>query len=166
MQRIIKGDQLVTDNWHLLPKDVALADVPNSDDVIIPAALWLEHGHALTCRDGKLGIWLDSDEEPESIAGDLAHFALIAINFPAFVDGRGYSYARLLRERFGWKGELRAIGDVLQDQLFFLKRCGFDAYVVRADRDPEAALAGLRDFSVTYQSAVDQLEPLFRRRQA
>ncbi|MDR6353822.1 uncharacterized protein (DUF934 family) [Pseudomonas psychrotolerans] len=114
MQRIIKGDQLVTDNWHLLPKDVALEDVPNSDDVIIPAALWLEHGHALTCRDGRLGIWLDSDEEPESIADDLQHFALIAINFPAFVDGRGYSYARLLRERFGWTGELRAIGDVLQ----------------------------------------------------
>jgi len=166
MQRIIKGDQLVTDNWHLLPKDVALADVPNSDDVIIPAALWLEHGHALTCRDGRLGIWLDSDEEPESIAGDLEHFALIAINFPAFVDGRGYSYARLLRERFGWKGELRAIGDVLQDQLFFLKRCGFDAYVVRADRDPEAALKGLRDFSETYQAAVDEPQPLFRRRQA
>ncbi|AYN94202.1 DUF934 domain-containing protein [Pseudomonas sp. LTJR-52] len=166
MQRIIKGREVVTDNWHLLPKETTFEEIPNSDNVIIPAALWLEHGHALTTRDGGLGVWLDSDEEPESIADSLEHFQVIAINFPAFTDGRGFSYARLLRERFGYKGELRAIGDVLQDQLFFMQRCGFDAYVIRADRDPEAALAGLDDFTVAYQSSVDQPQPLFRRRLA
>ena len=166
MQRIIKGREVVTDNWHLLPKETTFEEIPNSDNVIIPAALWLEHGHALTTRDGGLGVWLDSDEEPESIADSLEHFQVIAINFPAFTDGRGFSYARLLRERFGYKGELRAIGDVLQDQLFFMQRCGFDAYVIRADRDPEAALAGLDDFTVAYQSGVDQRQPLFRRRLA
>lgn len=166
MQRIIKGREVVTDNWHLLPKETTFEEIPNSDNVIIPAALWLEHGHALTTRDGGLGVWLDSDEEPESIADSLEHFQVIAINFPAFTDGRGFSYARLLRERFGYKGELRAIGDVLQDQLFFMQRCGFDAYVIRADRDPEAALAGLDDFTVVYQSGVDQPQPLFRRRLA
>ncbi|TWI53175.1 uncharacterized protein (DUF934 family) [Pseudomonas duriflava] len=166
MQRIIKGRQVVNDNWHLLPKETAFEDVPNSDSVIVPANLWLEHGHALTLRDGGLGVWLDSDEEPESIADALEHFQVIAINFPAFTDGRGFSYARLLRERFGYKGELRAIGDVLQDQLFFMQRCGFDAYAIRADRDPETALAGLDDFTVTYQAAADQPQPLFRRRLA
>jgi uncharacterized protein (DUF934 family) len=166
MQKIIKGRQVVTDNWHLLPKETAFEEVPNSDNVIIPAGLWLEHGHALATRDGALGIWLDSDEEPESIVDALEHVQVIAINFPAFTDGRGFTYARLLRERFGYTGEIRAIGDVLQDQLFFMQRCGFDAYVIRADRDPEAALAGLNDFTVAYQTGVDQPLPLFKRRLA
>ncbi|MEM8120240.1 DUF934 domain-containing protein, partial [Morganella morganii] len=90
-----------------------------------------------------LGVWLDADEEPESIAGDLDRFQVIAVNFPAFTDGRGFSSARLLRERYGYKGEIRAIGDVLRDQLFFMRRCGFDAYAIRADRSPEDALASL-----------------------
>jgi uncharacterized protein (DUF934 family) len=88
------------------------------------------------------------------------------VNFPKFADGRGYSTARLLRERYGYHGEIRAIGDVLHDQLFFMKRCGFDAYAVRADKDIEAALAGFDDFSDAYQAAVDQPQPLFRRRAA
>ncbi|PBD27198.1 DUF934 domain-containing protein, partial [Pseudomonas aeruginosa] len=98
MQRIIKDRQVVDDRWHLLPKDATLESVPNSDDVIIPLALWLEHGPALRGRDGGLGVWLDADEEPESIAGDLDRFQVIAVNFPAFTDGRGFSSARLLRE--------------------------------------------------------------------
>lgn len=87
MQRIIKDRQVVDDRWHLLPKDATLESVPNSDDVIIPLALWLEHGPALRGRDGGLGVWLDADEEPESIAGDLDRFQVIAVNFPAFTDG-------------------------------------------------------------------------------
>ncbi|MFB1037435.1 MAG: DUF934 domain-containing protein, partial [Sinobacterium sp.] len=76
----------------------------------------------------------------------------------------GYSYARLLREKYGYSGELRAIGDVLKDQLFFYKRCGFDAFAMRADRDAGAAISSLKDFSDSYQVAVDQPEPLFKRR--
>ena len=162
MQRIIKDRQVVDDRWHLLPKDATLESVPNSDDVIIPLALWLEHGPARG-RDGGLGVWLDADEEPESIAGDLDRFQVIAVN-PAFTDGRGFSSARLLRERYGYKGEIRAIGDVLRDQLFFMRRCGFDAYAIRADRSPEDALASLDDFSEVYQTSVEQPLPLFRRR--
>ncbi|MDF3931207.1 DUF934 domain-containing protein [Pseudomonas citronellolis] len=165
MQRIIKHREVVDDRWHLLPKDATLESVPNSDDVIIPLALWLEHGPALRGRDGGLGVWLDADEGPEAIADDLASFQVIAVNFPAFTDGRGFSTARLLRERFGYKGEVRAIGDVLRDQLFFMQSCGFDAYAIRADRDPQAALAGLDDFSEVYQTSVTQPQPLFRRRQ-
>ena len=100
------------------------------------------------------------------IADDLAHFAVIGVNFPKFADGRGYSSARLLRERYGYRGEIRAIGDVLQDQLFYMKRCGIDAFAVREDKDIEAALAGLNVFSDAYQAAVDQPQPLFRRRTA
>jgi len=166
MQRIIKGDQVVDETWHLLPKEQTLDDLSNCDDVIVPLSLWLAHAHALKARDGGLGVWLDSDEPVEEIAEDLQHFQVIALNFPSFTDGRHYSSARLLRERYGYKGEIRAIGDVLRDQLFYLRRCGFDAFAIRADRDPYDALQGLKDFSVAYQAAADEPMPLFRRRQA
>ncbi|AQZ95580.1 DUF934 domain-containing protein [Halopseudomonas phragmitis] len=164
MQRIIKGNQVVVENWHLLDKDASLDGLPNSDDLIVPLALWREHAHALKARDGGLGVWLDSDEQIEEIEGDLEHFQVIALNFPVFSDGRHYSTARILRDRYGYKGEVRAIGDVLRDQLFFMKRCGFDAYALREDRDADEALASLQDFSEVYQAATDQPLPLFRRR--
>lgn len=164
MQRIIKDNEVIDETWHLLPKDVELQSLSNSDDVIVPMHLWLEHAHALKARDGGLGIWLDADEIVEEIADDLEHFQVIALNFPVFTDGRHFSSARLLRERYGYKGEIRAIGDVLRDQLFLMRRCGFNAYAVRPDRDPYDALEGLKDFSVTYQSAADDALPLFRRR--
>lgn len=165
MQRIIKNDQVIDETWHLLAKDATLDGLSNCDDLIVPLWLWREHNHALKARDGGLGVWLDADEEVEEIADDLGHFQVVALNFPSFTDGRHYSSARLLRERYGYKGEVRAIGDVLRDQLFFMKRCGFDAYAVRPDRDPYDALASLNDFEVVYQAAADQPQPLFRRRQ-
>lgn len=165
MQRIIKDGQVIDETWHLLPKDVTLEGLSNCDDLIVPFHLWIDHAHALKARDGGLGVWLDADEAVEEIADDLEHFQVIALNFPAFTDGRHYSSARLLRERYGYKGEIRAIGDVLRDQLFYMRRCGFDAFAVRPDRDPYDALEGLKDFSVTYQSAADEPLPLFRRRQ-
>lgn len=165
MQRIIKNGQVIDESWHLLDKDSSLDGLSNSDDLIVPLALWREHAHALKVRDGGLGVWLDSDEEIEEIVDDLSHFQVIALNFPIFTDGRHYSSARLLRERYGYQGEVRAIGDVLRDQLFYMQRCGFDAFAIRPDRDPYEALQSLQDFSVTYQAAVNQ-PPLFRRRQA
>lgn len=164
MRQIIKDNQVVPDTWELLPKDATLDQLTNAGDVIVPLAMWLEHAHALKARDGRLGVWLDADEEAESIADDLEHFAVIALNFPVFSDGRNYSNARLLRDRYQYKGELRSIGDVLRDQLFFMHRCGFDAYALREDHDPHAALASLNDFSEVYQAATDQPLPLFRRR--
>ena len=167
MSRIIKNRQIVDDTWNVLklsegetPESV---DLPG-DNPIVPLAVWLARRDELLARQRPVGVWLDSHEGPEAIAGDIERFAVIAVNFPKFADGRGYSTARLLRERHGFTGELRAIGDVLQDQLYYMKRCGFDAYAVRADKDIEAALAGLNDFSEAYQVAVDQPQPLFRRR--
>jgi uncharacterized protein (DUF934 family) len=164
MQQLIKGDVLVKETWHLLPADTTLEGLSNCDDLIVPLNLWLEHAHALKARDGGLGVWLDSNEEAEAIADDLEHFQVIALNFPVFSDGRSYSNARLLRDRYGYKGEVRAIGDVLRDQLFLMKRCGFDAYAIREDRNAEEALESLKDFSEVYQAATDQPQPLFRRR--
>lgn len=169
MSRIIKNDRIVDDAWQILKlaegetaETVALPDEPS----VLPLAVWLARKDEILARNAPIGVWLESGEGPEALAGDLNHFALIGVNFPKFADGRSYSTARLLRERYDYRGEIRAIGDVLQDQLFYMKRCGIDTFAVRADKDIEAALAGLRDFSETYQAAVDQPQPLFRRRAA
>ena len=164
MQRLIKNGEIIDETWHLLDKDATLDGLSNSEDLIVPLGLWLEHAHALKARDGGLGVWLDSDEQVEAIAEDLQYFQVVALNFPVFSDGRSYSNARLLRDRYQYPGEVRAIGDVLRDQLFFMRRCGFDAFALRADRNPEEALESFNDFSNTYQSATDQPLPLFRRR--
>ena len=169
MSKIIKNDRIVDDAWQVLKlaegetaETVVLPETP----AMLPLAVWLARKTEILATGNPVGVWLDSSEGPEAIADDLAHFALIGVNFPKFADGRGYSSARLLRERYGYKGEIRAIGDVLQDQLFYMKRCGIDAFAVREDKDIEAALAGLNVFSDAYQAAVDQPQPLFRRRTA
>ena len=165
MPQIIKEHQVVEDDWQIVNKPAngeALA--LSSGKLILPAGLWLAEKDQLATHRGKLGVWLDSDEPPELIVADLDFFPVIAINFPAFTDGRGYSYARKLREYYGYKGELRAIGDVLRDQLFFMKRCGFNAFSLRTDRDIHQALESLNDFAHCYQAASDQHLPLFRQR--
>lgn len=169
MPEIIKDRQIVEDNWQLL--DLADDAVPESvvlpsQPTLLPLPVWLAKKEEILARKVPVGLWLDSHEGPEAIADDLESLALIAINFPKFTDGRGYSTARLLRERYGYRGELRAIGDVLKDQLFLLQRCGFNAFVIRAGRDIDEALAGLDDFSESYQAATNRPEPLFRRRAA
>ena len=164
MPKLIKNGQIVEDNWVVMPKpdDLENASV-TGENVLVPMSLWLAQADRLSQRND-LGIWIDSDEEVEAIADHLDRFEVIAINFPSFRDGRGYSTARLLRERYQFKGELRAIGDVLQDQLFYMHRCGINAFAVRADRDPQKALEGLLTFTEAYQASVDQPVPLFRRR--
>lgn len=161
MQNLIKDGALSEDNWTLLPKDFT-GELP-SGPAIVPLQYWLSNKASLGDTN-QVGVWIDSDEEPEALESDCQNLQLIAINFPAFRDGRGYSFARLLRDRYGYQGELRAIGDVLRDQLFYLKRCGFNAFAIREDRSAEEALAGLSDFSDAYQAASDQPIPYFRRR--
>ena len=146
---------------------VANLEVPEGR-VLVPLAVWLARHEELTPRLelAEIGVWIDSHESPEALAAsidDLNRFPVIAVSFPKFTDGRGYSIARLLRERFGYRGELRAIGDVLRDQLFYMKRCGFNAFSLPANRDVGSALAGLSDFDESYQAAADQPLPLFRR---
>ena len=130
---------------------------------LLPLAEWLERRDEVLAR-ADVGIWFKPDDEPESLGADAAHVAVIAVEFPNFMDGRGFSIGRLLRDRYGFAGELRAVGDVFKDTMFYLRRCGFDAFEVRADKDVEEAARGLDDFSECYQGAADQPLPLFRRR--
>jgi uncharacterized protein (DUF934 family) len=154
---VIKNRRLVADKWQLLQPD---DPVPVEGNVIVPLVVWREQRTALNGRIGLTAVWLAPDEDPSGI-GDLP--SLIAVHFPAFTDGRGYSTARLLRQRYEFSGELRAFGDILRDQLFELARCGFDSFVLRDDQDVDDALRAFDDFSETYQAAADR-GPLFDRR--
>jgi len=168
MAKLIKDRRIVADSWQLLELGPSgnLPDVPQGRDVVVPLGLWLERRQDCVAYPRKLGVWLDSHEDPELIASDVGRFALIAMNFPKFGDGRGYSIARLLRERYGYQGELRAIGDVLHDHLYFLEQCGFDAFALREDQDAREALSVFTTFSEGYQTSILRPAPLFRRRLA
>lgn len=169
MTQIIKNRQAVNDEYTLV--QLAEGDTPETvalpaGAAIVPLAVWNARKAELQSRRTPVGVWLDVTEGPEAIASDLAAFSVIAVNFPKFTDGRGYSTGRLLRERFGYQGELRAIGDVLHDQLFLMARCGFDAFALKEGKDIAKALAAFETFKTPYQAAVDQTQPLFRRRAA
>ncbi|HZQ61359.1 MAG TPA: DUF934 domain-containing protein [Casimicrobiaceae bacterium] len=164
MPKLIKHDAVIDDDCVLLPATAALADAITASRVIVPLPLWLEHRAALIAR-GDVGVWLAPTDDPARLAEDIDRLALIAIEFPKFGDGRGFSTARLLRERYGYRGELRAIGDVFRDQFFFMRECGFDAFAVRADLDPEKELAGFRVFDRTYAHSARTARPWFRERE-
>ena len=154
MPGLFKQGLIVEDSW--LPAD--------------PEATTIGEGHILS-----LDQWLNSEDKsgralllepgqgPAPLFDYLEHIPMIAVNFPVFTDGRGFSYGRELRER-GFAGELRACGHFIRDQMTYLQRCGFDAFQLADDSQLEDALAGLHDFSESYQAAIDQPLPLFRRR--
>ncbi|MFJ7794314.1 DUF934 domain-containing protein [Pseudomonas sp. NPDC096950] len=125
--------------------------------LILPLARWLDN-------PARHAVWLGPDDEVESLKSCFNLLPLIALDFPSFRDGRGYSQAYLLRTRLGWTGELRAIGDVLRDQLSHMRQCGFDSFAVRGDKSAEDALKGLAGMSVLYGRSVIEPRPLFRRR--
>lgn len=156
MANLIKNKRIAIDNWQKfeLASDGGLPDLPLTGDCIVPLSMWNDQRALLGQRSGKNGVVLENTDDPRALAADFDKLALIAVRFPKFTDGRGYSIARLLR-RVGWKGELRAVGDVLRDQLFYMTRCGFDAFDLRADQDAQNALTAFSDFSVPYQSAID-----------
>ncbi|MGE5526841.1 MAG: DUF934 domain-containing protein [Rhodospirillaceae bacterium] len=168
MATLIKERKIATDSWQLLRDgaDGARAALPPDGDVIVPARRWLEEREQLALRAGRIGVLLSGDDDPADVAEDLRLFGVVAVDFPRFTDGRGYSIGRLLRERYGWRGEMRAVGDIQRDQLFYLARCGFDAFMLRDGEDATVALGAFQDFSERYQAAVDQPLPLFRRRAA
>jgi len=163
MPKLIKHDAVIDDGWSTLAEGATLADIPAAGPVLVPLALWKAERDALIAR-GDVGVVLQPTDEPADLAADVAHLHVIAIAFPKFGDGRGFSSARLLRDRYGYTGELRAIGDVFRDQFFFMRECGFDALAVRSDRDAEAELAGLRMFDRTYAHSVRHARPWFRER--
>ena len=165
MPQIIKDRAVVNDDWEILQlseDDSADTVLVPEGKVIVPLKVWLLQKNTLSERS-ELGVWFSSDEQAKELGQDVHRFNVIAIDFPKFADGRGYSIAYNLRTRLGFVGELRAIGDVLRDQLFYMQRVGFNAFAVRADKNIHDALKSLSDFSETYQTSVDQTQPLFRR---
>ncbi len=163
MAQIIRHGSVKQDNWQLLEQE-SIGALPFSGDIIVPFGLWTSQREALSFRLGRVGVWLETDADPAALAPDLHRLGAIAVRFAGFADGRGYTLARLLRERYAYHGELRAIGDVLRDQLYYLSRCGFDVFALRADQNPVQALSAFDDFSEAYQASVEQPDPLFRRR--
>lgn len=156
--------QIVSDDpWQLARDD----EPERMGSLILPMLRWKERqptdvldGH----RMSEQGVLVQPDDDPEELLPWLGVLPLIAIDFPSFRDGRGYSQAYLLRVRLGWQGELRAVGDVLRDQLAHMRQCGFDAFAVREDKSVEDALKGLAGMSVLYGRSAIEPRPLFRRR--
>ncbi len=160
---LIKDGKLVEDPWLALDDE---APIPQDRDVIVGLERWRRDRAALKQRPARLGVRLKSEQLVGEIAEELADFDLVALEFPKFADGRPYSTARLLRERHGFTGELRAVGSVLRDQFVFLHRCGFDAYQVADARAAESWLEALAEIQVWYQPTADGRTPVSLRRQA
>lgn len=147
---LIKNGAVIEDRYE----DVSdLEKIPSDGLLMVGLAQWQANTEKLAGRD--IAIKLKSDEAPDAISESLSNFNVIALEFPAFRDGRAYSYARILREQYGYGGEIRAVGDVLMEQLHFMIRVGFDAFEIQSD-DPVAAYeTALEDFSVWYQPTGD-----------
>jgi len=156
--RIIKDGKIVDDVWTVLGESDEAQH--RGSYIIVPLSVWLAERDELADRKD-VGVWLNSDEEPETIGEDLDGLPAVAVNFPTFTDGRGYSIASIIRRKFAYKGELRAIGDVRRDQIEQMLRCGFDTFAVDEDQI-EDALDGVTSFTYSYQSSIDRPEPLFR----
>ena len=149
---LLKNGTVETDTYSNVS---ATNIIPENGDIIVSLTQWQEHHDALINRSGSLGIVLHSDEKPEAIVDDLKYFDIIALEFPAFKDGRAYSYARLLRDRYGYPGELRAVGDVLLEQLHFMHRVGFNAFNIQSEDAVNAWEIASADISVWYQPTSD-----------
>lgn len=155
-------------------KDKKLTDSPfkvaSGDDIdisashqLLPLAVWLANRETLSGRSD-VGVWLDAGEEIEALESDLDHLPVIGLNFPTFFDGRNLSSASMLRRKFAYPGEIRAIGDVRRDQLDQMHRCGINAFELAEGQDEAAALASLDSFTYNYQASSARPEPLFRQR--
>ena len=161
MPQLIKDGTVVEDRWTLVRDAEPLAAGLPAGKVIVPLACWLASPDELPAR-GDVGVWLAPADDPALLGADAATLPLIAVDFPKFTDGRGYSIGRLLRERLAFLGELRAVGDIQRDQLYYLHQAGFDAFLVREGKDAQDALRSLRDFTDGYQ-LTNRRTPWFRR---
>ena len=158
-RRLLRDGRAVDDDWVYLTESAGLTEsrgngLPAAGGVILSTAQWVAERPRWLAESGALGIVLPPAYELGGLVPDLARFALIAAEFPGPSEGRGYSQGRLLRERHGFRGELRAVGYVRRDQIFFLARCGFNSFELPDDELP-AAIGALRTFSAEYQPSND-----------
>jgi len=149
-------------------EQIADTVIPATGKVIVPLSVFTARNSELASRiaQGEVGVWLSTHELLENLTQqlpDLNVLPIISVFVERFADGRIFSLGTLLRTRYNYKNELRAFGDVLRDQLFFLKRSGFTSYIIRKDRSAQDAIASLNDFSKPYQGAVDEPRPVFKR---
>jgi len=149
---LIRGNELVADEFAHVADG---AEIPAHGPVLVGLEQWQAGRETLLARGAPVGIRLRSDQSPELVASDLPRLALVALEFPKFRDGRAYSYARILRERYGYKGEIRAVGDVLMEQLLFMVRTGFDAFEIESDDPLGQFRTAIGDFTVWYQPTAD-----------
>lgn len=166
MPTLIKDGVVTPDEWTLLKEATGpeVLQVVPGKNFIVPLSFWRDYQAEMQDYGGRFAVWLDSYENVNAIGPGLHDLPLVALNFPVFSDGRSYTNARELREKLGFQGEVRAIGDVLRDQLFYMARCGFNAFHLRYDQDVEACLAAFNDFHTGYQASISDPLPLFRRR--
>lgn len=157
---IIKDGQIVANDWRHLGDDEALPE----QAITISLPRWKNEKDRLLSLGVPLGLRLNSDDPLEEIADDLKYFSMIVLEFRQFTDGRSFSLARLLRERYGFDGEIRARGDFIRDQMFFLTRVGVNAFEPKGSQNLQEMLSALQEFTVKYQAAADVKEPLYRRR--
>lgn len=162
MKQIIKQRQIVDDHWALVAPETEIGNLP-AGDIIVPLNLWLAHRSTLEQRSGKIGVCLTGDDDLEAIAAEVTHLPVIALSFPTFRDGRVYTLARQLRQHYGYRGEIRAVGDVLRDQLAFMERVGFDAFEIHPRQTIESALAAFDELTVKYQASNDEPRPLYQK---
>ena len=166
MPKLIKDGEIVEDSWSIQEKSdesINLSTLDSNLSWIIPIKAWREADKSALPKN--VGIWLDSDDNLNDLNGsDLAELPVIAINFPIFADGRGFSLTRIIREQLEYPGELRAIGNFMLDQIFPLRRCGITTFLVPEETDLDSVKDMLNSFSDSYQAAADETRPLFRRR--
>lgn len=160
--QIIKNHEIIEDSWQLLGMDEPLVE----GDIIVPFERWQAERAQLLAHSGLIGVNIDGGQLLSELVNDLSHFSIVALNFKVFGDGRAYSYAHLLRERHHYTGELRAVGDVLHDQLGYMMRCGIDSFMMQEGQNLEESLTAFNEFSAHYQTAADRAEPIYRQRHA
>ena len=152
---LLKDGKLIDDPWSHIADEVA---IPASGQVIVGLKRWRGERDSLIKRKDPAGVRLQSDHTAGDVADDLEHLGVVALAFPVFKDGRAYSNARRLRERHGYTGEIRAIGNVLRDQYLFMLRCGFDALEVKEGETEKDWQKATKAFSVFFQPAADDQE--------
>jgi uncharacterized protein (DUF934 family) len=157
----------LTGEDSLTSEQIEKTPIPKEGKLLLPVKVFLHHQDNLKSRisNQEIGIWIETHEEIDSFINqieDMHNLPCIAVSTKKFADGRIFSIGNLLRMKYKYKNELRAIGDVLRDQLFFLKRSGFNSFLIRKDKDAKDALLGLSDFTTPYQGAVDQTEPAWK----
>jgi uncharacterized protein (DUF934 family) len=161
--QLIRNGRLAEDRFVRVDDD---APIPDGIAAIVPAARFLADADEILRRDAPTGVVWPNNRKVAELEPYLDRLALVVLTFPNFKDGRAYSQARVLRERYGFVGELRATGQVLRDQFLFLVRAGFDAFEVNKPGEAEAFASALARYSVFYQSAGDDRAPVMRRRLA